>query len=167
MAEPCKVCTGLGVVALTDPQGNLVRWEPCHFCQGSTTDEWVRDRREARFKFWDKVRIVLIIATLVVFSAHSEWWVSPDTPGPGFGLYLVAWVAVLVGWALWYVNRRPRRRTAPRHAPGFTEQAEIIGVTAIVAGAALKGGHDQRLRRQQAQLDAIQQQLNQAPRNPA
>jgi hypothetical protein len=135
----CEVCVGTGTVFVEGPNGTPAGSRPCPLCGGRGTDEYVGENREARATFWQGLGPKLLIATgLLVWSNDWSWTWSPD---PIYALHLMLWPVLVVGWIIWLINRPPSRRQS-RHAPGFTDDREKIGLglfgAAVLAGEAIE-----------------------------
>src|SRR5215831_6416693 len=159
----CAVCYGRGWVEYQTPpaagsnHGQSME-VPCPYCHGRRDQGWAVERRSKRFDVWDRRRNWLIGATIVLFITGNAWPDAGYDPGPAlylWGLHVLLWLALLAGWVLWFINRRPKQEThhkqwhpggqttwAPpppaRHAPGFTTDQEKNALGLFGLGLAVR-----------------------------
>lgn len=139
----CEVCVGTGTVFVEGPGGAPAGSKPCPLCGGRGTDEYVAENREARASFWQGLGPKLLMATgLLIWSNDWGWSWSNDML---YTLHLLLWLPLIAGWVIWLINRPPSRRSSCRqakHAPGFTDDREKVGLAlfgaAVLAGEAIE-----------------------------
>jgi hypothetical protein len=152
----CAVCYGRGYVLAEDPSGAPTHEVACPYCHGYGHQGWIAERRAHRFDRWDWFRNALIFVTIGMFLGNG--WATWDPGEIGydwlFGVHVLLWLAVIAGWILWAIKRRPgeERKTkywvngqvvethgqTPRHAPGFTDEREQAALGIFAAGVGLR-----------------------------
>jgi len=147
---PCQVCTGKGYITAEAADGMPLQLTTCPYCGGDGANTWVEVRAVARRQNEARrathLLVGLIIATLVVYSCHSVVWFSADTPGPGFGIYLLLWLGLIAGWIRYWIIRPPKQGKA-KHAPGFTTDHERMAVGAFAAVVAARAAWDEHIKK--------------------
>lgn len=133
---PCQVCHGDGTVLVEDATGAPTRQQTCPMCGGRGNTLYVGEKREDRLHEWDKRLVWLCFGTfgLILTNGWGPWALSVTVNPLLFLVHLVCWLTAIVGWILWWCNRRPSTR-ATKHAPGFTTDREkaALGIFGGVA----------------------------------
>lgn len=135
----CAVCRGTGKGYIEHPDGTLTEIA-CTYCHGRQDDTWVADHRRRSWNRLTKFKlgIGVYMALLVLTNGIPAWSVNGDGPPAAFVLHCLAWLIGLAGCYWWLINRKVKAPRPSKHAPGFTDDREVLMGGAFLGGALLK-----------------------------